>query len=213
MSWITPISLFTNITETRIVSGRSAALKLSRSSRPFGLDVEIGDLEALALELAHRVEHRLVLGSDRDEVLALVLVEMRRALQGEVDRFGGARGPDDFLRVAAHQPGNVLRARFPRPFRRSSQTNANARPDCRNARSGTESSWPPRAGPPASSPNSRDRSEASRKWAPGSRHQALAMTGALHGAKTFGAWRWSCSTATSAGFCCMTSCASVTPCR
>ena len=28
MSWITPISLLTNITETRIVSGRSAALKL-----------------------------------------------------------------------------------------------------------------------------------------------------------------------------------------
>jgi hypothetical protein len=34
MSWITPISLFTSITDTRIVSGRSAALNTSRSSRP-----------------------------------------------------------------------------------------------------------------------------------------------------------------------------------
>ena len=34
MSWITPISLFTCITDTRIVSGRSAALSTSRSRRP-----------------------------------------------------------------------------------------------------------------------------------------------------------------------------------
>jgi hypothetical protein len=36
MSWITPISLFTNMTEARIVSGRIAALNFSKSSRPFG---------------------------------------------------------------------------------------------------------------------------------------------------------------------------------
>ena len=34
MSWITPISLLTNITETRMVSGRNACLKRFRSSRP-----------------------------------------------------------------------------------------------------------------------------------------------------------------------------------
>jgi hypothetical protein len=32
--WITPISLFTSITETRMVSGRTAAAICSRSIRP-----------------------------------------------------------------------------------------------------------------------------------------------------------------------------------
>ena len=75
MSWITPISLLTNITETRIVSGRSAALKRVEVEQAVFLHVEVGHLEALALELAHRVEHRLVLGLHRDEVLAARLVE------------------------------------------------------------------------------------------------------------------------------------------
>jgi hypothetical protein len=35
MSWITPISLLTSITEASTVSGRSAARKISMSSRPF----------------------------------------------------------------------------------------------------------------------------------------------------------------------------------
>ncbi|CFO06858.1 Uncharacterised protein [Bordetella pertussis] len=34
MSWMTPISLLTIITDTRMVSGRSAALNASRLSRP-----------------------------------------------------------------------------------------------------------------------------------------------------------------------------------
>ncbi len=49
-----------------------------------GLHVEVGDFETLALELAAGVEHRLVLGLDGDDVLATFLVEMGRALDGEV---------------------------------------------------------------------------------------------------------------------------------
>ena len=81
MSWMTPISLLTNITDTTIVSGRSAASKRVEVEQAVGRDVEIRDLEAFALELAHRVERRLVLGLHRDEVLALVLVEVRGALE------------------------------------------------------------------------------------------------------------------------------------
>ena len=55
-----------------------------------------------------RVERRLVLGLHRDQVLALGLVELGRALEREVDRFGRARGPDQVLRVAAHQRGDLL---------------------------------------------------------------------------------------------------------
>src|SRR3989344_4143313 len=71
------------------------------------LDVEGGGFEALALEFAHRVEHGLVLGLDRDDVLAARLVEMGGALQSQVVRFGGARGPDDFARVGADQLGHL----------------------------------------------------------------------------------------------------------
>ena len=111
MSWITPISLLTYITDTTLVSGRSAASNRARSSSPSGRDVEVRDLEAFALELAHRVERRLVLGLDRDEVLALVLVEMRGALEREVDRLGRARRPHEFLRVAVDERRD-FRARF-----------------------------------------------------------------------------------------------------
>ena len=108
MSWITPISLLTNITETRIVSGRSAASNCVEVEQAVGVRLEVGDLEAFALELAHRVEHRLVLGLHGDEVLALVLVEVRRALEREVDRLGRARGPDELLRVAVDQRRDLL---------------------------------------------------------------------------------------------------------
>jgi hypothetical protein len=68
---MTPISLLTNITLARMVSGRIAAVNLSRSTRPSSSHVEIGHLEALALQFAAGVQHRLVFGLDRDDVLAL----------------------------------------------------------------------------------------------------------------------------------------------
>jgi hypothetical protein len=74
--------------------------------------VEVGHLEAVALQLARGVEHGLVLGLHRDEVLALALVEEGGALDGEVVRFGGAGGPHDFLRVGADQRGDVLARLF-----------------------------------------------------------------------------------------------------
>ena len=49
--WITPISLFTIMIETRMVSGRIAAFSLSRLTRPL-IHLEVRRLEALALELA-----------------------------------------------------------------------------------------------------------------------------------------------------------------
>src|SRR6185295_8998913 len=53
----------------------------------------------------------LVLGLYRHQVLALGLVELRSALQGQVDGFGRPRSPDQVLRVAAHQRRH-LRARL-----------------------------------------------------------------------------------------------------
>ena len=68
--------------------------------------VEIRHLETFALKVAARIEHRLVLSLDGDQVFALARIEARRTLQRQVVRFGGAGGPDDFLGIGADQLGD-----------------------------------------------------------------------------------------------------------
>src|SRR6266851_4779956 len=88
--------------------GAEGRLEFVQIEQAVLLRIEVGRHEALALELAHRVEHRLVLGLHRDDVLALALVEIRRALDGEVVAFGRARSPDDLLGIGVQQRGDVL---------------------------------------------------------------------------------------------------------
>ena len=97
--------------------GADRGLELLEVEQTVFLHVEVGDLETLALEFAHGVEHGLVLGLHRDQVLALALVELRRALEREVVRLGGARGPDDLARVGADQLGHVAARLLDRLFR------------------------------------------------------------------------------------------------
>ena len=64
----TPISLFTCISDTSSVSGRSAAATCSASTMPVGAGLQVGDRAAFALELAAGVEHGRMLGARRHEV-------------------------------------------------------------------------------------------------------------------------------------------------
>ena len=61
------------------------------------VDAEVGDLEALFLEALAGVEDGLVLGHRRDDVVALVLVELGDALEREVVALGRAAREDDLL--------------------------------------------------------------------------------------------------------------------
>ena len=70
IGWITPISLFRTSPKPRWCPGGSPPSHLEVDQAVL-LNVQIGPLEALALEFAHRVEHGLVLGLHRDDVLAL----------------------------------------------------------------------------------------------------------------------------------------------
>src|SRR5574343_1122895 len=72
------------------------------------LHVQVGHVKALTLQFAHGVEHGLVLGLDGDQVLAAGFVKLRRALEGQVVRLGGAAGPDDFARIGTDQVGHIL---------------------------------------------------------------------------------------------------------
>ena len=158
MSWMTPISLLTNITDTTLVSGRNAASKRAEVEQAVGRDVEIRDFEAFALELAHRVERRLVLGLDRDEVLALVLVEVRGALEARlIDSVAPDVHTSSFgsqLTSAATSRARLLDGRlgFPaervRPRRRVAEVLGQVRNHLLRQR----------ADRPAWSPSSRDRS-------------------------------------------------------
>ncbi|OIQ75280.1 hypothetical protein GALL_430540 [mine drainage metagenome] len=88
--------------------------KTVQVEQAIGLHVEIGGLEAAAFHFAHRVEHRLVLGLDGDDVLALALVELGGALDGQIVGFGCTGRPDDFLGVGVDQRGDLLARLFHR---------------------------------------------------------------------------------------------------
>ena len=76
--------------------------------QPVGERLQVGHLAALLLEALAGVEHALVLGLHGDDVVALVLVEVGDALDGEVVGLGGARGPDDLLAGGADEATHLL---------------------------------------------------------------------------------------------------------
>src|SRR5690606_18511289 len=71
-------------------------------------------LIAFALEKTHAVDHRLVLGSGRDQMTTTGLARLRRALDRQVVGFGGATGPDDFAWVGIYQVGDLAARVFHR---------------------------------------------------------------------------------------------------
>ena len=72
---------------------------------------QIGDPIAVLFELLAGIENGFVLGGGGDDVVAFFGIHLGHALDGEVVRFGGAAGEDDFARRGADQIGNLL-ARF-----------------------------------------------------------------------------------------------------
>ena len=85
------------------------------------LDRQVGDVEALFLEALAGVEHRLVLGLRRDDVVAAVLVELRGALDRQVVGLGRARGPDDLLAAGADERPDLLARVLDRLLRRPAE--------------------------------------------------------------------------------------------
>ena len=69
---------------------------------------QVGDAEALLLELLAGVEDGLVLGDLGDDVVAALAVHLGDALDGEVVALGGAGGEDDLLGGGADELGDLL---------------------------------------------------------------------------------------------------------
>ena len=65
------------------------------------VDRQKGDLVAVALEPLARVDDGLVLGHLGDDVVPLLFVHRRDALDGEIVALGGAAGEDNLLGAGA----------------------------------------------------------------------------------------------------------------
>ncbi len=90
---------------------------LLRRNQPLFVDGQIGHFAALLLEPLAGIERRLVLGLPGDEVVALLGVELGRALERQVDRLGRARGPDDLFGRRADQRRHLLARQLDRLLR------------------------------------------------------------------------------------------------
>ena len=62
--------------------------------------------------MAHGIEHGLVFGLHRDEVAALVLVEMSGPLDGKIVAFRCARRPDDFTGIRSDKSRHMAASLF-----------------------------------------------------------------------------------------------------
>ena len=91
IGWITPISLLAVmiVIEDRLVGDRRA--QLVEADAAVLLHRQIRDAVAVLLEALARVDHRLVLGDARDDVVALLAVHLGDALDRQVVRTRSRR--------------------------------------------------------------------------------------------------------------------------
>ena len=79
------------------------SLELFQVQQAIRLRIHVGHFITLAFQLATAIQYRLVLGLECDDVLAVLLVEVCRALDREIIRFSCTRCPDNFFRVGINE--------------------------------------------------------------------------------------------------------------
>ena len=99
--------MFAAITETSTVLSVTRIPQRVEIEKAVALDAEARHPPALRLEPLAGVEDRLVLGRDRDDVIAASAERVGAALEREVVGFGGAAGEDNLARRRADQRGHL----------------------------------------------------------------------------------------------------------
>ena len=92
----------------RIVLSVIAAFSSSRLIRPSFAHRQVRDAVAVLLEALARVDHRLVLGDRRDDVVPFLAIHLGDALDRQIVGLGCAAGEDDLLRVRADEIRHLL---------------------------------------------------------------------------------------------------------
>ena len=108
MGSIVPISLFANITETRIVRSVIAASSAPGSTSPYWSTGRYVTRESLFFEIPACVEHRMVLDRGRDDVIALLPPGKRGTLDRPVVGLGPAGGEVDLLGTGPEGTGDLF---------------------------------------------------------------------------------------------------------
>ena len=70
--------------------------------------IKVGDVVTFSLQLAASVQDGLVFDFRRDDVLTLLMIEVRNTLDGQVVRLCRARGPDDLTRIRIDELGDLI---------------------------------------------------------------------------------------------------------
>ena len=71
------------------------------------LHIKVRRVKPLAFQFTESVEHGLVLGFNRDDVLAFCFVELRCTFDRQVVRLGSATCPNNFAGICANQVSNL----------------------------------------------------------------------------------------------------------
>ena len=85
--------------------------------KPVFLHVHIRHFKAFFFEVPHGIQNRLMFGFDRNKVLTLVLIKVRRPLHCQVVGFRRARRPHDLAGIGIDVGGDVGTRFFHRFFR------------------------------------------------------------------------------------------------
>ncbi len=100
---IVPISLFANITEMRMGSGRIAFSSSSNLTNTELIYIQISNLKASLLQVLTGVQNRMVLNLGRDNVLALCLICLCCGNQRQLSDFRAAVGTSKFVGLCAQR--------------------------------------------------------------------------------------------------------------
>src|SRR5215475_6198064 len=89
----------------------NGATNVIRIDEPHPIDRHIRHVKAVFLKGFAAIQHRLVLGGGRNDVIALVTISPGNPLQGQVIRFCGPTGEHNLFWPGPNEGGNLLAGR------------------------------------------------------------------------------------------------------
>ena len=88
--------------------GADGCLQLVKINQTIGQYIQVGYFKPFPLKLTASIQGRLVLGFNGDEVLALFLIKVRRALYCQINAFSCAAGPHNLAGIGMHQLRHLI---------------------------------------------------------------------------------------------------------
>ena len=94
---------------------------LVRVHQPVTVHRQVSDPAAGAFQPLASVEHRIVFGGNRDDVIAALMVQLRHSPDGQIVGLGGAGSENDLFGAGADQLSRLFPGQLDRRFRLPSE--------------------------------------------------------------------------------------------